>query len=82
MTALDVLPLGRVINDAKVTDHHAIIPTNSEHKIDKLSDDDRRIYDMVVAALPGRLPPGRGVREHAAGDDGRSSTSSARAGAC
>ena len=48
MTSLDVLPLGRVINDAKVTDHHAIIPTNSDHKIDKLSDDDRRIYDMVV----------------------------------
>jgi len=45
---LDVLPLGRVVNDAKVTDHHAIIPTNSEHKIDKLSDDDRRVYDMVV----------------------------------
>src|SRR4051812_34615205 len=48
VTSLDVLPLGRVINDAKVTDHHAIIPTNSEHRIDKLSDDDRRIYDMVV----------------------------------
>jgi DNA topoisomerase-3 len=45
---MDVLPLGRVINDAKVTDHHAIIPTNSEHKLDKLSDDDRRIYDMVT----------------------------------
>src|SRR3954451_18922632 len=27
VTGLDVLPLGRVINDAKVTDHHAIIPT-------------------------------------------------------
>ena len=37
-----------MINDAKVTDHHAIIPTNSEHKLDKLSDDDRRIYDMVT----------------------------------
>jgi DNA topoisomerase-3 len=45
---LDVLPLGRVVNDAKVTDHHAIIPTNSDHRIDKLSDDDRRVYDMVV----------------------------------
>src|SRR6185436_235061 len=48
VTGLDVLPLGRVVNDAKVTDHHAIIPTNSEHRVDKLSDDDRRIYDMVV----------------------------------
>ncbi|MDQ6605143.1 MAG: DNA topoisomerase, partial [Actinomycetota bacterium] len=46
---LDVLPLGRVVNDAKVTDHHAIIPTRAErHPTDKMSDDDRRIYDLVV----------------------------------
>jgi DNA topoisomerase-3 len=48
VTGLDVLPLGRVVNDAKVTDHHAIIPTKAEHRVDKMSDDDRRIYDMVV----------------------------------
>jgi DNA topoisomerase-3 len=48
VTGLDVLPLGRVVNDAKVTDHHAIIPTNSEHRVDKMSDDDRKVYDMVV----------------------------------
>jgi DNA topoisomerase-3 len=48
VTGLDVLPLGRVINDEKVTDHHAIIPTRSEHKIDKMSDDDKRVYDMVT----------------------------------
>jgi DNA topoisomerase-3 len=48
VTGLDVLPLGRVVNDAKVTDHHAIIPTNAEHRVDKMSDDDRRVYDMVV----------------------------------
>ncbi len=46
---LDVLPLGRVVNDARVTDHHAIIPTLAErHPVDKFSDDDRRIYDLVV----------------------------------
>src|SRR5262245_32109725 len=45
---LDVLPLGRVVNDAKVTDHHAIIPTREHHRVDKMSDDDRRIYDMVA----------------------------------
>jgi DNA topoisomerase III len=46
---LDVLPLGRVVNDAKVTDHHAIIPTNAErHAVDKFNDDDRKIYDIVV----------------------------------
>jgi len=46
---LDVLPLGRVVNDEKVTDHHAIIPTRAErHPVDKMSDDDRKVYDLVV----------------------------------
>jgi DNA topoisomerase-3 len=46
---LDVLPLGRVVNDAKVTDHHAIIPTRAErHPVEKMNPDDRRIYDLVV----------------------------------
>src|SRR5689334_10373359 len=46
---LDVLPLGRVVNDSKVTDHHAIIPTPAErHPVEKFSDDDRRVYDLVV----------------------------------
>ncbi len=50
VNGLDVLPLGRVVNDAKVTDHHAIIPTRAEtsHPVDKFNDDDRRIYDLVV----------------------------------
>jgi DNA topoisomerase III len=47
--SLDVLPLARVVNDEKVTDHHAIIPTRAErHPVDKMNDDDRRIYDLVV----------------------------------
>jgi DNA topoisomerase III len=46
--SLDLLPLGRVVDDAKVGDHHAIIPTNSPQSLDKLSDDDRRIYDLVA----------------------------------
>jgi DNA topoisomerase-3 len=48
VVGLDLLPLGRVVNDAKVTDHHAIIPTNSEHALDRIRADDRRIYDMVA----------------------------------
>jgi DNA topoisomerase III len=48
VTGLDVLPLGRVVNDEKVTDHHAIIPTRSEHNLEKMSSDDRRVYDMAV----------------------------------
>src|SRR4051812_19778708 len=48
VTGLDLLPLARVVDDAKVGDHHAIIPTNASHKLDKMNDDDRRIYDMVA----------------------------------
>ncbi len=48
ITGLDTLPLGRVVNDAKVTDHHAIIPTKAQHDVDRMSDDDKRVYDMVV----------------------------------
>jgi DNA topoisomerase-3 len=45
---LDRLPLGRVVNDAKVTDHHAIIPTEGDHDLSGLSRDERRVYDMVA----------------------------------
>src|SRR5271167_1321332 len=45
---LDVLPLGRVVNDEKVSDHHAIIPTRSQHNLEKMGSDDQRIYDMAV----------------------------------
>jgi DNA topoisomerase-3 len=48
VVGLDVLPLGRVVNDEKVTDHHAIIPTRSEHNLEKMGSDDRRVYDMAV----------------------------------
>ncbi len=45
---LDKLPLARVVNDEKVTDHHAIIPTQGEHKVERMSDDDQRVYDLVA----------------------------------
>jgi DNA topoisomerase-3 len=45
---LEELPLGRVVNNAKVTDHHAIIPTRSEHNVERMDSDDKRIYDMAV----------------------------------
>jgi DNA topoisomerase-3 len=48
VTGLDVLPLGRVVNDAKVEDHHAIIPTRSRHDLARLKGDDLRIYDLIV----------------------------------
>ncbi len=48
VTGLDLLPLGRVVNNEKVTDHHAIIPTRSEHMLDRMGSDDKRIYDMAA----------------------------------
>ena len=55
--ALDLLPLKRVVDDAKVGDHHAIIPTNAEHKLEKFSDDDRKIYDMVTRRFLAAFHP-------------------------
>ena len=57
VTGLDTLPLARVINDEKVTDHHAIIPTRSEHKLDKMSSDDRRVYDLVAKRFLAAFHP-------------------------
>ena len=59
VTGLDLLPLARVVDDAKVADHHAIIPTNSDspHNVDKMDDDDRRVYDMVVRRFLAAFHP-------------------------
>ena len=54
---LDVLPLARVIDDSKVTDHHAIIPTRAEHPVEKMDGDDRRVYDMVVRRFLAAFHP-------------------------
>jgi DNA topoisomerase-3 len=48
VTRLEKLPLGRVVNDKKVSDHHAIIPTKSEHDLGKMGDDELKIYDLVA----------------------------------
>jgi DNA topoisomerase III len=46
--ALDSLPLGKVVNDAKVQDHHAIIPTRSEHDLGRMGQDELKVYDLVA----------------------------------
>ena len=48
VTALKDLPLGRVVNNKKVEDHHAIIPTKSAHDLSKMRPDERKIYDLVA----------------------------------
>jgi DNA topoisomerase-3 len=55
--ALESLPLQRVVNDARVTDHHAIIPTRSEHVLDKMSEDERKVYDLVAKRFLGVFHP-------------------------
>ena len=37
-----------IVNDAKVTDHHAIIPTEEYADLNRLSREERHIYDLVV----------------------------------
>ena len=38
----------RIIDNKKVTDHHAIIPTNVRPKLDGISEDERKIYNLIV----------------------------------
>jgi len=60
---LDQLPLGRVVNDAKVSDHHAIIPTDVEHDLDQFSPDERRVFDLVARRFLAVFhPPARYAR--------------------
>jgi DNA topoisomerase-3 len=46
--ALEQLPLGRVVNDERVDDHHAIVPTDIDHEVESWSDDERRVFDLVA----------------------------------
>jgi DNA topoisomerase-3 len=48
VVGLDSLPLGRVVNDKKVQDHHAIIPTRSEHDLGRMGQDELKVYDLVT----------------------------------
>jgi DNA topoisomerase III len=61
--ALDQLPLGRVVNDAKVDDHHAIIPTDISHDVETFSPDERRIFDLIARRFLAVFhPPARYAR--------------------
>ena len=44
----DIKGSGRFVNDKKVSDHHAIIPTEQSVRLTEMSADERKIYDMVV----------------------------------
>src|SRR2546421_6282963 len=60
---LDQLPLQRVVNDARVDDHHAIIPTDVEHDVSRFSPDERRVFDLVARRFLAVFhPPARYAR--------------------
>lgn len=41
----------RYVNEKKVTDHYAIIPTDQIPNVGKLGPDERKIYDLIVTSL-------------------------------
>ena len=45
------------VNNAKVSDHHAIIPTEQFVQLEHMSNDERRIYDLVVRRFLAVLSP-------------------------
>jgi DNA topoisomerase III len=45
---LEQLPLQRVVNDEKVDDHHAIIPTDIPHETTKFTPDESRVFDLIA----------------------------------
>jgi DNA topoisomerase III len=60
---LQQLPLGRVVNDSKVDDHHAIIPTDVEHDVSRFSPDERRVFDLIARRFLAVFhPPARYAR--------------------
>jgi len=60
---VDTLPLKRVIDDSKISQNHAIIPTISPHAVEKFSGDEQRIFDLVARRfLAAFHPPARYAR--------------------
>lgn len=58
LLALEKLPISkRIVDDKKVSDHHAIIPTSNRPQLDRLTPDEAKIYDMVVRRFLGIFFP-------------------------
>jgi DNA topoisomerase-3 len=47
----------RLVDNAKVTDHHAIIPTEEPVYLSKLSPDELKVYDLIVKRFIAVLSP-------------------------
>ncbi|MFM7203195.1 MAG: DNA topoisomerase 3 [Myxococcota bacterium] len=58
LLALEKLPISkRFVDDKKVSDHHAIIPTPHRPRLEALLDDERKLYDLVVRRFLGIFFP-------------------------
>jgi DNA topoisomerase III len=63
VVGLEQLPLQRVVNDKKVDDHHAIIPTDIDHDLSSFSPDERRVFDLIARRFLAVFhPPARYAR--------------------
>lgn len=51
------IPTRYIVNNKKVTDHHAIIPTEEPAELSSLSPEERNIYDLVVRRFLAVLSP-------------------------
>lgn len=52
-----ILPNKNFIDNAKVTDHHALIPTEQAARLTDLNDREKRIYDLIVKRFLAVLYP-------------------------
>lgn len=50
-------PGRRIVDDAKVHDHHAIIPTGKPVRLDALDRDERRLFDLVARRFLAAFHP-------------------------
>jgi len=50
-------PGKRLINDAGVTDHHAIIPTEETVRLERLSSDEKMLWDLIARRFLAVLSP-------------------------
>ena len=57
VAGLASLPLGRVVADDKVGDHHAIIPTDGPQHLAGIGPDERKIYDLVARRFLAAFHP-------------------------
>ena len=53
----EINPTSRFVNDARVGDHHAIIPTEISVNTNMLSNDEKKIYDLIVKRFIAVLYP-------------------------